>query len=48
MLPLLPLLFKGLLCHGASTVGKMIPSGKTPLAGHSRVERFWGGPRGRE
>lgn len=43
MLLLLPLLFRGLLCHGASTVGKMIPGGEMPLAGNCRVERFWEG-----
>ena len=48
ILLLLPLFFKGLLCHGVKTLDKLIPGGKTPVAGHCRVERFWGGPGGRE
>ena len=47
MLLLLPLLFKGLLCHGASKVGKLIPGGKIPVVVHCRMEKFWGGPGGR-
>ena len=48
VLLLLPLFVKGLLCHGARTLGELIPGGKIPVAGHCRVERFCGGPRGRE
>lgn len=49
MLLLLLLLFKKVLCHGPSTMGKKNPSGKILVVGHSREDaKFWGGSGSKE